>query len=121
MNKDFIYLAIPYTFNSELSFEIANRVSAVLMDKDTVVFSPISHSHPIADYMDEGLRYSQEFWMNQDLTLLSLAKEMCLVVIGKNGEKLIEESKGCQSEIKFAQENNIPIKRIYYEPGTSRT
>ena len=43
-----IYLAIPYSGMAEESFRIANEVSAKLMNEGHIVFSPISHSHPIA-------------------------------------------------------------------------
>lgn len=109
------YLSIPYTFNPEKSFEIANIVAARLMSKGYIIFSPISHSHPIADYLDTELRTSQEFWMKQDIPLVSKCDEMIIVVIGDNGYSLIENSKGCQSEIKEAKRLEMPIKLYIYE------
>lgn len=114
MNK-LIYLAIPYTYNPDESFDIANEVAAILMTDGDIVFSPVSHSHKIADYLPEKMRFSQTFWMNQDLPILNKCDELYLVKIGKNGNKLINESKGCQSEIKCAIENNIPIKYFQYD------
>ena len=115
MNK-IIYLAIPYTWNPEKSFEIANKVAAKLMNEGNVIFSPISHSHPIADYLDPELKTSQEFWMRQDLPIISKCDELLLIVIEENGIQLINESKGCQSEIKKIKELNKPINYYqYYE------
>jgi len=111
-----IYLGLPYTFNPYLSFEIANRVAAKLMQKGYVVFSPISHSHPISDHMADEMRISQQFWMHQDLPILGKCDEFHLIYIGKNGQKLINESKGCQAEIKKATELGLPIKIHHYEP-----
>jgi len=108
------YLAIPYTFNAELSYKIANKVAADLMKKGYIVFSPISHSHVIADYLEPELRYSQSFWMAQDLQLIEWCDEVHLVCIGEYGHELIEKSKGCQSEIRTAKELNKPIKIIEY-------
>lgn len=112
--QEVTYLMIPYTWNPEKSFEIANKVAADLMRKGIVVFSPISHSHPIADHLDPKLRLSQSFWMNMDLPILSLCKRAYLVVIGENGLDLIEKSKGCQSEINCANKLNIPIEKYFY-------
>lgn len=114
MKEKLAYLAIPYTWNAEESFEIANIVAAYLMEEGYVVFSPISHSHPISKYLPDELQFSQEFWMKQDLRILSLCDVMILVEIGEDGVDLIDESKGCQSEIKFAGENDIHVERLYY-------
>jgi len=110
-----IYLAIPYTFNSELSYKIANEVAAKLMGEGNVVFSPISHSHVIADYMDESLRYSQEFWMAQDLPFIAWCDKIVCIVIGEFGYELIENSKGVQRELKEANQLNKELEFYYYE------
>lgn len=107
------YLAIPYTCNPAKSFEIANKVAAKLMQEGKVIFSPISHSHVIADHMDEEFRLSQSFWMAQDIPMLSICEEMIMIVVGKDGRDLIYNSKGCMSEIKQAQELGMYID--YYE------
>lgn len=117
MKNKIIYLGIPYTWDAEKSFKIANKVTADLMNKGYVVFSPVSHSHPVADYLDESLRYDQDFWMKQDLTILEKCDEMYIVCIhneGRVGAVLIEKSKGCQSEIEKAKELNLPIKVYDY-------
>ena len=106
-----IYLAIPYTFNPELAFEVANKVAAKLMDQGKIVFSPISHSHPISKYIKNP--QTHDFWMSQDLPMLLTCDELYLVVIGDNGYQLIENSRGCQEEIETAEINQIPI--IYYD------
>lgn len=115
MNK-ITYLAIPYVWDAEKSFEIANKIAADLMKQGRIVFSPISHSHKIADHLEE-LRFSQEFWMNQDLSLLEKCDEIIAVVInlkGINGYKLIKESKGCRAEIKKAKQLKLPISYLHY-------
>lgn len=109
-----IYLAIPYTFHPEKSFQIANKVAADLMNKGHIVFSPISHSHIIADHLAPSLRIDQAFWMAQDLPLVEWADEVNVVCIGEYGAELIEKSQGVQSEIKHAKHHNKPIKIIEY-------
>jgi nucleoside 2-deoxyribosyltransferase len=109
-----IYLAIPYSFNPSLSFKIANKVSAELMASGNVVFSPISHSHRIADYLPVELRTDSQWWMQQDLPLVAWADELKVVCIGEMGIELIEQSKGVQQEIKKAKELNKQITIYEY-------
>ena len=111
-----IYLAIPYRWNPEEAFEIANSVASVLMEEGNVVFSPISHSHPIADYMGNHIRFDHDFWMAQDLPMVEWADEVHVVVIGEEGHVLIEESRGVQQEISHAKKLGKPVKIFeYYE------
>lgn len=98
-----IYLAIPYTFNPALSASIANKVAADLMEQGHIVFSPISHSHGIADHLPDKLRTDADWWMTQDLPFVEWADELCMVVIGDMGTDLIEQSKGVQMEIAHAK------------------
>jgi len=113
--RSLVYLALPYTFNGEKSFDIANIVAAKLMNEGNIVFSPISHAHHISDYLDPELKYDQEFWMGQDLPMLSKCDKLAIVHIGIDGPKLIENSKGCQSELKHAKTFGIPVEQYYYE------
>lgn len=117
-----IYLAIPYTFNSELSFKIANEVAGELMSDGTgkIVFSPISHSHPIAGHLDESLRYSQQFWLRQDLAFLSNCDRAIFILIGgfTEGMKLLSESKGCMTELQYCNDHKIPVfYHVYGAPS----
>lgn len=110
-----IYLAIPYTWNPDLSFEIANKVAAKLMSEGEVVFSPISHSHSIADHLKPELRTDQDFWMHQDLPFVKMCDELKIIVFN-HCWNLINESKGVQREIQEAIENDIPITYYHYKP-----
>lgn len=107
-----IYLAIPYTWNPDISFEIVNKMSAILMENcDYIVFSPISHSHPISDYLVDNNNLSADFWLKQDLRVLEKCDELHIVRInGSFGQKLIDDSYGCKREILRAKELNLPIK-----------
>lgn len=116
MNSKIIYLCIPYSWNPEESFRIANIVSAQLMLKGNIVFSPISHSHPISLEMDPNLQLDHDFWMKQDIALLNKCNEICVVLINENGMNLVTKSRGCNVEIEFCKKNNIPINYLkYYE------
>ena len=45
-----IYLATAYTGYEKKSFDIANKVAAQFIKEGHFVFSPISMSHPIAEF-----------------------------------------------------------------------
>lgn len=107
-----IYLAIPYTFDVEKSFEVANKVSAQLMQDGHIVFSPVSHAHKIADHLPENLRYDQEFWMKQDLAVLERCDELYVVVLDDEGLKKITNSEGVVSEVRFAATHNMKTTYI---------
>ncbi len=110
------YLAIPYTWNPNISYDIANEVTAKMMiEKNKIIFSPISHSHSIANVMDENMRCNFDFWLRQDSAILCMCHEMIIIYIGKSGRKLIKESKGCQREIEICNQLEIPIKKYYYD------
>jgi nucleoside 2-deoxyribosyltransferase len=109
-----IYLAIPYTFNPDLSHKIANKVAADLMEQGHVVFSPISHGHIIADYLPDLVRTDSDWWMTQDLPFVEWSDEVHVVVIGEEGYRLIGQSKGVQMEMAHAYKHHKPIKHFRY-------
>jgi hypothetical protein len=53
-----IFLSINYTGMEEKSFRIANKYAAKLISEGHIVFSPISHSHPIA----KEVRTANMYW-----------------------------------------------------------
>lgn len=76
------YLAIPYSHIdkeiSRLRFEIANAITALLMKKGEIIFSPISHTHPMVTY---GLPSDWEYWKNQDVAFLDVCGKMYIVML----------------------------------------
>lgn len=109
-----IYLAIPYSFNHELGFRAANKMAARLIDQGHIVYSPISMSHPIQQYMTQSNTF--ETWMKQDLEFIDWCDEVHVVHIGEMGMELIEKSKGVTMELNYAKKHDKPIKIIeYYE------
>lgn len=105
----FIYLASPYTPTGSETIE--DRVKAVtkyaadLMIQGHAVFSPIVHSHYVADYLSDALRLDHEFWMQQDLAILRSASK--LVVLMLPGW---ERSRGVTREIAAAKAVFIPVE-----------
>lgn len=110
MNKPLTYLAIPYSHKSPLvrqsRFEIANRIAGDLMRNGHIVFSPISHTHPIAQQCNLPKDWS--YWERFDSAYLSLSKKLVVVCI--DGWK---ESIGVQAEIKIAESFGIDIEYIF--------
>jgi hypothetical protein len=108
-----IYLASPYTHSDprvrERRFQEACRASAALLRAGVVVFSPIAHSHPIANY---GLPTSWEFWERVDREYL--ARCDLLAVLTLPGWR---ESIGVQAEVQIAKELGLRI--IYLNPSES--
>lgn len=106
-----IYLASPYTHPDprvrERRFQEACRVSASLLRAGVVVFSPIAHSHPIANY---GLPTSWEFWSQVDREYLARCDLLAILTIPG-----WRESTGVQAEIEIAKELGLRI--IYINPG----
>ena len=104
--RQLTYLACPYSHQNPLirqaRFEAANRAAGNLMARGLMVFSPVSHSHPIAEACD--LPKDWEFWREYCLTLLSMAKQVYVLrCLGWT------ESVGVQAEIAHANEQGIPV------------
>ena len=112
-NDQFWYLSLPYSFDPELSFAIANRVTADLIAEGKIIYSPITHNHLLTKLIPEKL-HNHDFWLNIDLTMLRCSSGLYVVNIDKEGEKLIQQSQGVQIEIKEAEKLNLPILIYYY-------
>lgn len=100
-----VYLATPYTGTleqQESRFQKVNKIAANLIKQGYLVFSPISHTHPIA--LAGDLPTGWVFWEQYDLTFIEWADE--LYVYCQEGWR---ESTGVQAEIKLAKKLNKPI------------
>ena len=110
-----IYLASPYSHPDpnvrEQRFEAVCRVASELLRAGQHVFSPIAHSHPIANY---GLPTDWSFWESFCREQIMRCDE--LVVLMLDGWKL---SVGVRAEIQIAEEL---VKQIhYYDPMMQAT
>lgn len=114
----FVYLASPYTPTGTETIEdrvnAAYKAAAQLMLEGYTVFSPVAHSHHIADHMDESLRLDHEFWMKQSLDLVSHCNKV--IVLKLEGW---ERSRGIAAEVKKAIGLCIPVE--YRDPSPSET
>ena len=107
-----VYLASPYTHKDPVvrarRFRAACEYAAELLNNGTCVFSPIAHSHPIAEH---GTEDTFDFWMKWDVPYLHVAS--ALVVMTLDGWK---ESRGVQAEIEIMKRLGKPI--IYSHHGS---
>lgn len=110
----YIYLASPYSHPDaavrEARFKAACKKTAQYASKGIPVFSPIAHSHPVADYMDESARMSFDLWMKLDLPLLRMASE--LHVLSIEGWR---SSRGVTREIEYATQLGIPQQQVFLD------
>lgn len=119
-----IYLACPYTCRnnpntSEARYKIATIVAGSLM-KDYVVFSPLTHSHPVSE-LGLAPHFDWDFWQRQDFAMIRKADEFWVLTIPG-----WQKSVGVQDELKLATELGKPInycglefiqQRDEFEPG----
>ena len=104
-----IYLACPYSHPDEAGrvarFRAANITAGRLIAKGHVVYSAISHTHPIA--VENGLALDWSFWKSIDTYFL----EMCdaVYVLKYPGWA---ESKGIAAEVQLAKSLGKPIQYI---------
>lgn len=105
---DIEYLSIPYSHFDPLikkyRFEIANKITADLMKKGKIIFSSISHCHPLTDY---GIPGEWDYWERYNHEFLKIAKK--LNVIKLEGWK---DSVRVAGEIEIATEEGIVIEYI---------
>lgn len=102
-----IYLAIPYSINPELSFDVSCKIAGKLISQGNIVFSPITHSHPIYMKNKDLLPSDSEFWLNQDLPFMGICDELHIICLKGWGTSI-----GIQKEIKHAKKLNKIIKFI---------
>lgn len=104
-----IYLACPYSHPNpavvQARYHYVNKVAGVLMGRGQVVFSPITHSHVIAE--EWALPRSWEFWREQDIEILKRCD--LLVVLKIPGW---EQSVGVTEEINAAIMNGMRVLHL---------
>ena len=105
-----IYLAAPYSHPDpeirEKRVSLANKKAAELMESGNLVFSPLSHSHPISKYCATD-PCANGFWLRQDLWVLKICDEMQILCLDG-----WSESKGIKTETEFAEKLGIPVRMI---------
>ncbi len=112
VERKLVYLAAPYTHPDkavqQARFHAINKVAAYLMNElGLFVFSPISHSHPIAE--DGDIPTTWEFWKPYDEAILQSCGRMVVLMLPG-----WEDSKGVSAEREIAQKMGIDI--AYLKP-----
>jgi hypothetical protein len=109
-----VYLGSPYSHKDinimYRRYYAACRAAAKLMTHDLAIFAPISHSHPISEFMSPDKRTDFDFWMAQDIPVLRRCDQ--LWVLKLDGWM---DSRGLTKEIMIATECKLPIK--YVDPS----
>lgn len=110
-----IYLASPYSHPDaavrQRRFQAACRAAAELIRRGHVVFSPIAHSHAIAQH---GLPVDWGFWEEQDRRLLAACDELWVLMLDG-----WEDSRGVQAEVAIARKLGKPVG--YLAPDLATT
>ena len=111
MPDELNYLAIPYSHPNpvvrEQRFHLANQIAGLLMQKGLHVFSPISHTHPIA--VDVALPTGWDYWQRFDRIMLKMCSRLLVATV-----QGWQESKGVEAEVNMAMELNIPV--VFVKP-----
>ena len=107
-----IYLAGPYSSHDisvkQRRFDLLNIMAAKLMKEGHLVFSPISHTHPIA--LAGDLPGGWEFWEAYDRTFIDWADEIHVLKLPG-----WSTSTGVSAEIALGIELDKPVTYIEAE------
>ena len=105
-----VYLACPYSHKDpnvrKQRVKAVNKKAAELMMAGHLVFSPLSHSHPISKHCTVD-PCDHDFWLRQDLWILKFCDEMQILCLDG-----WDESSGIRTEIEYAKTLGIDVRMI---------
>lgn len=87
--------------------DLATQKAAEIMQKGYNVFSPLTHSDPVADYISEENRVSHDFWLKIDFDIIKRCDELWVYCLPG-----WDRSYGISQEIVFAKNNDITVRFI---------
>lgn len=109
--RPLVYLSCPYSHPDKNvvagRFRAANKKAAELIQDGYIVYSPLSHSHPIE--MDSGTTIPWEKWMEMDTVMIGFCWK--LFVLALPGW---DHSKGVMKEISVARSQSLEV--VYVDP-----
>lgn len=109
MTPPLIYVACPYSSDNlqtqELRYEVATEYSAHLVSTGFHVFSPITHSHPMAQCAE--LPTDWEYWKSFDERMLNICDIIHVLMMPG-----YDTSIGVQAEIKIARNLGKPVEFV---------
>jgi hypothetical protein len=107
------YLASPYSapdaFNRHLRFLLVCHAAATLIDRGFMIFSPISHTHPIKEA--SGFSGDYATWQAFDEAMITVCPQFAILCL--NGW---QNSVGVSAETSFAR--NLGREVFYLDPQT---
>lgn len=116
MNKPLIYLASPYS--SDNGTTINRRVTATqqatakLIEQGNLIFSPIVHSHPIADlvsFSPINTAKAMSGWTAYDEAIIDKCDEVWVLMLDG-----WDKSRGVSHEIAYAFANKKPMRSVSF-------
>mgnify|MGYP006921349004 CR=1 FL=1 len=114
LEREFVYLGCPYSDNDphveEQRFIAVSKAAAYLMRQGHLVYSPISHCHPMK--VHGGLPGGWQFWRRMDSAYMRHCT--LLIVLLLDGW---EKSEGVKSEITMAKELGIGV--LFMDPRSN--
>jgi hypothetical protein len=102
-----IYIALKYTGQRELSFNIANKAILDVITSGHIPISTISMTHMASKKYN--LPPEADFWWGLNKTLLDACDE---VWVFHNNQLPYENSVGVRQEIEYAKSKNMPVHFI---------
>jgi len=115
-----VYMAMPYSVGNAdpvvraCRYNFSCDLAAKLLETGFYVFSPITHSHPISQCMNNSKHH--DFWLKQDEVYM----DMCETVFIYSGlDEIWRNSDGIDYEIDYMRKSNKPI-RLFTEEDFER-
>lgn len=103
-----IYLASPYSDPNpevkEQRFNDVCRAAAELMRRGILIFSPIAHTHPIANF---GLPSGWEFWRQFDYHHIETSEQVWVLTLPGWADSV-----GVSAEVEIAKELGKPVRLV---------
>lgn len=107
-----VYIAVPYTspydWVREYRFHLATEYAKVLVERGLNPFSPITHSHPMAQH---GLAGDWEFWKDIDERIMPACEELHVIQT-----ELCHRSIGVDEEMNWFRDRLRPV--LFVQPQT---
>jgi|ERR1051326_375246 hypothetical protein len=114
-----IYLACLYSLCADADlmqarFERVEKVSAILIKKGQMVFSPIVYNHAMAIRYDFPKTFG--FWEGLDKTFINHCDELWIL----DGDMPWIKSIGVNAEFEYAKSLGLPVRLVKYDDKTNR-
>lgn len=107
-----IYIAAPFShpniFVRLQRFYRITKYAGKLIDKNTIIYSPITHCYPM--HLINTLPSHWDFWCKQDLSFLSWADKLYVLTLPG-----WQTSTGVNEEIKYMLDRDKPVIYVDYD------